>query len=282
MKSKICANIKETSINDMKIVIPYNGWYESVSDSNVLVTYSEFTTEKNKGRVIALFERKNESLLNQIIGSSPAYDISYIRYFVDEYPDNNILYYTNIDIKDIDSDGNNDIFLSLQTNFATRITHSEILLTKKDGRWKMVLPQPDLFEAEVEELNKKGYSLSYDTFVFKNPIDDKEDITFGLSHDGGVYITNSPLSGGVDLCYEISANDGTADSSLNSHYVYIMFQLKNGELVKDDNWNGGKPLILKCGDDFMNNKDQYWGYTQETNLWFYSSPNAEENQDNKK
>lgn len=275
LKSEICASIKEASINSIKIVTPYNGSYKSVSDSNVLVTYSEYTTEENKGRVIALFERKNESLLNQIIGSDPAYDISFIRFFEDEFPDNYILYYTGIDVKDIDLDGNSDIFLSLQTNFASRITCVEVLLTKKDGKWKLVLPQPNIIEKEEEKLAIKGYSLYYDVFDFRNPDDNKTERIYGLSHNGFVYIIENPLLGGVDLCYEIGANDGTTGSSLNTHYAYFMFQLKNGELVKENNWNGGEPLILKSDSNFMDYKDLYWGYARGTSLWFYGYPNTE-------
>ncbi|WP_313341154.1 hypothetical protein [Lacrimispora sp.] len=276
LKSKICASIKEISLNDMKIVIPYSGSYESLSDSSVLVTYSKYTTAGNRGRVIALFERENESLLNQIIGSAPAYDVSFIKFIEEDYPDDNILYYTGVDVRDIDSDGNSDIFLSLQTNYASRITRAHVLLTKKDGEWKLVSPQPEVFSKEEAKIDAKGYSLYYDVYDFKNPYDNIVERIYGLSHNGNVYVVENPLLGGVDLCYEIGANDGTIGSSFNTHYAYFMFQLVNGKLIKDDNWNGGEPLILESGSNFADYKDSYWGYAPGTNLWFYGPLDSEE------
>ena len=86
-----------------------------------------------------------------------------------------------------------------------------------------------------------------------------------------IYVLKNPWFGNIDLCYSIGANDGSIGASLNTHYVNVMFQLKNGKLLVDPNWNAEELLILNGEIDFLEEINTYWGYG-EGNLRFYGTP----------
>lgn len=252
--------------------IPYKGEYETLSESEVLVMYCEYTIpDTEEGRVIALFERKNINIWHELIGIKPPYSISFIRKkSVDEMP-SEYFYYTGIDVRDIDSDGKNDIFISLQSNMATRISHVELLLSKIGNEWKIITPSMLIMNEIEKEAAEKGLKIYYDAYELVDPQNNIEnDTVYGLSHDGVMYIAKNPLSGAIDICYEIAANDDTGSSSTNTHFVYAMMKLMKGKLEVDENWNGGNLLILDSTKEFLEVKDLYWGYERTENLKFYT------------
>ena len=154
---------------------------------------------------------------------------------------------------------------------ATRISHVELLLSKIGNEWKIITPSMLMMNEIEKEAAEKGLKIYYDAYELVDPQNNIEnDTVYGLSHDGVMYIAKNPLSGAIDICYEIAANDDTGSSSTNTHYVYAMMKLMKGKLEVDENWNGGNLLILDSTKEFLEVKDLYWGYERTENLKFYT------------
>lgn len=272
LQKEIVKAINEKNMYITMSEIPYRGEYDTLSESEILLMYCEYKLPtQEEGRVISLFEREKENIWHKLFGIKPSYSISFIRKCSIAGMPSETFYYTGVDVRDIDSDGKNDIFISLQSNMATRISHIEIPVSKIKNEWKIITPSLELMEQIEKEAEKEKYRIYYDKYELIDPYNSLQNsIVYGLSQEGMTYILKNPLSGGVDICFEIAANDQSGDSSTNTNYAYAMMKLKDGRLERDENWNGGNLLILDKTIDFLEVKDLYWGYIKTDNLQFYS------------
>lgn len=244
--------------------------------------YKNNSQEKIEGypnRFIVLFEKTDKGFLNEFIGIEPKYVAKFIRVWESELTIPKTFYFLEQDIKDLDKDGDSEIIIKFKNNFADRMSQATMILDRNEENWHIVdIPFEDIFETETYNINDKSYTYIYDNnenyrllinkFNMVNPKNktEKNGIYFCAADS---FMTNMDNIIDNRYCYLIKiATIGKNETVIGrSSAVYLSLLYDKGVLIKNNNWNNGKPLLVNSTDDFCIN--EHWG-NQIDGMLFYT------------
>lgn len=255
LKKQINMNVGSENI-DIQII--YNNTFDILVDKKAIITFNKYITSKNeKGTNISIFERKDKSFIDELLGLQPKYKLLFC---VDS--DNFDYDFEDIRYEDWDNDGKYEFSIYSKMRYASRITNVCMIITKIQEKWQIIQP------SKIQDIDEK---INLDKYIFDDKLN-KESFyeVYGLYNNGVVYQLKNPFNSALEVCYVITY-DSYSEGDIKRKYVYSMQQYKDNKFVIDHNWNMGATLILDEPMDFENEQEKYWGI-QVGNKIYYAKP----------
>lgn len=255
----------------------YIGPISALDEDEVIMCCGTYKDEKTLQyrRFFVIYETKNRSLLNEIIETSPAYEITYLRctdYDISpEYIDEALLF-DNVSILDCDNDFYYDFIFSFSWRFATREAQISAILRKSSDGWSFSSPDMSIIQDMIDNTSEIKCDALYDEFNLICPDGTySAESLIGITHGGNIIYMNEPFWGDPCFLYAIATYDGK--NGLLSPHEYALFMLvyKNGSYKIANNWNSGMPLYSGDIDDSLDIKevvDSYWGFIIDGNVGY--------------
>lgn len=270
-------------INNIDFNILFDCTSDTVlSDKKTLVASGSYKTtkqteEKFCGRFIALFERKKGGFFNSFIGITPQYEIKFLRILESEGMLDDVFFYKDHFEEDIDGDGILDLILFFQTNYATRSGEVAIMLTKIDNEWTVVdFPYDSIFELTSGDYfytsDNNSFYLSIEEIYLYNPLEiNCKDTVYYISRGSDIHFVINPIENNICFLIHIAAQGYQEGAALPGQCVYICLDYNKGVMRINEQWNRGKPFVVKNEDiksfDYSDYSD-YWGVMID-GLFFY-------------
>ena len=279
--------------------ILYNGTYDLLSDDKVIFVYSKYTRPESDnlgneyyeedgeyydGVCLSIFERKERSVINDILGTEPAYQLS----FCSNIEGYSMLFkFKDFSYTDLDNDGVTEFCLYTNSYFATTSSHEFTVFSKDNGKWSVVEPNIEKIrksigvasdnnciidrglECDVEnDIGKRTLYLNAAVLKLNDLLHSGQCYNILAPTDyGGLFYTENPFNSSFEICYIFSCNYDDSQKC-DKDYIYIMQQFNNKELFTDPNWNMGEPLISDELINMKENSDTYWGKQNGKNIYF--------------
>lgn len=294
LQKKILEHITASNIKNQ---ILYNGKYDVLSEDKVIFVYSKYTTSESDnlgdeyydGVCLSVFEKGESNILNEILGTSPAYQLV----FCSNYEGYSMtLKYLSFEYEDLDNDGLIEFQLLTNSFFATTRSMEHILFTKENENWSIVTPKIENIRKNISNTtkcdliinhsveNNSGTDYGRTIYLDASLIRLKDLLNqenyydiLGVTDYGSISHLKNPFNSSFEIAYKFSCS---YTESNDSSYIYIMQQFNHKELFTDPNWNMGKPLIMDEEMDFQEECKNYWGIQTEDSI-FFADPDNELN-----
>lgn len=236
--------------------ILYNGSYSVLSEDNIIIVYSEYLLPTDRlgmldyasGRCLSIFERKERNVLNDILDTEPAYEISFCCTCEAGY---GLLNCENFEYKDCDQDNEMEFLLYTISRFATRSSRELFLIEKKENNWTIVSPDVSKMKKKIIKVTDKNVHINVGENFYPFKENKEKDVlnlqmevfrfndilkknTFydvvGIGEEGIVCFLKNPLNAAFEMCYQISC---VYQGSFEKDYIYIMQQYNDKKIFID-------------------------------------------------
>lgn len=267
LESDLCMQLKkeiycEPEISDFRYI--YIGELSDADDKKFLITTGSYSSSESNqyGRFICVFAPKSHNLLNELLGTSPRYEIEFLRILpLDEIGYYSVLIYDSIETLDLDGDYYKEFVISFYSRYATRTSQASTLLCWTDNGWKCrTLDLKGVENIIIVEHN--DYTALYDNHILCDSNGNKtEDCVIGLAYNGGIFQLTEPFWNIPCFLYKIPITDFSEGVMLTNEYVYVMAVFDNGEFHISNNWNNMMPLLSIDTKDNISSEyiNRLWG-----------------------
>ncbi|MDD2484710.1 MAG: hypothetical protein PHQ50_06785 [Eubacteriales bacterium] len=196
--------------------------------------FKEKGSDNWSGRYIAIYEKRELSLLDKLVDRPSGYELAEA-FFLDGIDYVETLVPVSCEIEDQDGDGRKEIMVDYKSIFADRQSEGPLVIRKLNGDW-VFSPLPKLNNIGVSDSDE----LYAEEFVFSG----KSKIDFLSLSNGGNYCYL--VQDGVQKIFvKACILDDAAVLSPHPSYYYL-FDLKEEGFAPDKNWNNGKPLRVEA------------------------------------
>lgn len=280
-KNMLCKQISlEAEIQEFQYV--YIGELSAIDDKKIVISTGIYYNgdETRDGRFVAIFAPKPYSLFNELLETTPAYKVDYLRLFpVGDGLARDTLCFDSLMVEDVNHDFYNEFILSFCSRYGDRSSTDTAFLSWTSDGWKcsaLDISSLDL-EKTIRKMSGIGYEVLYENYPLMTPKGTvTDDRIVGLAYNGLARGVTDPCWNIPCVLYMIPINDGRTGYMNTHEYVFLMAVYENGELRVSNNWNQGKPLLSRdvpeeLQDDFDDFVDHYWGFQVGDSI-FYGSP----------
>ncbi len=251
-----------------------------LSTTKSIFIFGTVVGESNEmARFLAIFEPASQGVFDKLVGRSGFYDLKSFTHI--EIPYSNNILPVEINISDIDLDGNKDVFIYVKSVWGDSTSTGVIVLMKNENEeWKF-LSIPSLSErlesftsgnsqhpeglspvsnptiwfgdTKSDELNipkvieeYKAFEIYEDEWIARHNGKEKEFVT--LRNGGKIKLLEHPFENYKHIGVASYVSDGLAVQGY--HHVMVTFlKFENNELIVDTLWNWGYPMLSISQED---------------------------------
>lgn len=312
VRAKISDLARESVRSELRVEIKHIALdyfsYESLdlSASNSVFVFGTVTTENNDiFRFLGVFQPSAPGLLDRIVGRPGFLRATYVAVIpaIDELD----VVASNVDFKDIDLDGNKEIFVTVKSTRADNIPTGLIILKKDSNDVWNVLSMPSVDQSLKTLIASRGLAPSlrgdsskiwfdaqgqtehvaarerenYRRFEVSEELIDVmhsgKTTTLPMLQNGGRFeLFTNPETGYPQLGVVASINDD--EGVVENHHVMVaFFRIEERQVEVDPAWNWGRPMLSVDTEDIdgIDLKDfQAMGIGSHTIDGIYFSPSG--------